>query len=112
MKRSLRLVLTILVGSGALIAGAAPASSGHSTPAPAPASFEACPTHLIAPYGGTDGWSTINVQANFARAFVTPSRMMTCQYRFGAGAPFFGIQKPCPVGSRCIAVRNGFRIVP
>lgn len=110
MKRSLKLVLAVLVGTGALLAGATNASRGHS--APAPASFEACPTHLIAPYGGTDGWSTVNVQANFARAVVAPGRIMTCQYRFGSGPVFFGIQKPCPAGSRCIAVVNGFRIVP
>ena len=110
MNRSLRLVLGILIGSFALLAGATPSSRGHSSPTPA--SFVPCPTHLIAPYGGTDGWSTVNVQANFARALVTPAKMMVCQYRFGSGAPFFGIQKACPAGSRCIPVRNGFRILP
>jgi hypothetical protein len=37
---------------------------------------------------------------------------MTCQYGFGAAPrPFFGIQKPCPAGYRCIPDRAGFRIV-
>ena len=110
MKRSLKLVLAVLVGTGALLAGATNASRGDS--APAPASFEACPTHLVAPYGGTDGWSTVNVQANFARAVVAPGRIMTCQYRFGSGAVFFGIQKPCPTGSTCTARPKGFLVTP
>ncbi len=110
MKRSLKLTFTILIGICALLASATGYTRAHSSPAQA--SFIPCPTHLIAPYGGTDGWSTIQVQANFARALVTPTRMMTCQYRFGTGRPFFGIQKPCPAGSRCIAVRRGFRVIP
>jgi hypothetical protein len=108
MKRSLKLVLGILIGSCTLLAGAT--SRGHSSPTQP--LFIPCPTHLIAPYGGTDGWSTVNVQANFARALVTPAKVMVCQYRFGLGKPFFGIQKPCPAGSRCIPVRNGFRVLP
>jgi len=110
MKRISKLVLSILIGSCALLSGATHSSLGHSSPAPA--TFVPCPTHLIAPYGGTDGWSTINVQANFARALISPDKKMTCQYRFGTGAPAFGIQKPCPPGSRCIPVRNGFRVIP
>jgi hypothetical protein len=105
-----KLAITILIGICALFAGAAPASRGN--PSPASPLFVPCPTHLIAPYGGMDGWSTINVQANFARALMAPGRKMTCQYRFGSGAPFFGIQKPCPVGSTCIVRRNGFLITP
>ena len=105
-----KLVLTILIGCCALFAGAAPASRGNASQA-SPL-FMPCPTHLIAPYGGMDGWSSINVQANFARALMAPGRIMTCQYRFGSGAPFFGIQKPCPAGSRCVVRRNGFMIFP
>ena len=110
MNRTSRLVLSIVIGSCALLVGATPHS--HSNASPAPATFEHCPSHLIAPYGGMDGWSTINVQANFARALLSPTGMMTCQYRFGSGRPFFGIQKACPAGKRCIPLRNGFRIVP
>jgi hypothetical protein len=110
MKRSLKLVLSTLIGGCIFLAGATASSTSHASPAQV--AFEACPTHLIAPYGGTDGWSTINVQANFARAVVTPARMMACQYRFGSGAIFFGIQKRCPLGARCIPTKNGFRIVP
>lgn len=109
MNTTLKLVLGISIMSCVLLAGATTTSRGSSPPQ---AAFIACPTHLIAPYGGMDGWSTINVQANFARAVLSPTKMMTCQYRFGSGQIFFGIQKPCPVGSRCIAVKNGFRILP
>ena len=105
-----KLALTILIGICALFAGAAPASRGNASPA-SPL-FVPCPAHLVAPYGGMDGWSSINVQANFARALMAPGRKMTCQYRFGSGAPFFGIQKTCPAGSTCIVRRNGFLIVP
>ncbi len=110
MKRTLHLVLVILILGCALPAGAKTFSRGKASPNQV--AFMTCPTHLIAPYGGMDGWSTINVQANFARALMSPTRMMTCQYRFGTGRPFFGIQKPCPPGARCIPVRNGFRILP
>ena len=114
MKRRLKLVLAILLGiliaSCALVTGATPASRVHSSPTPALVVL--CPKHLVAPYGGTDGWSTVNVQANFARALVTPARKMVCQYRFGSGRPFFGIEKPCPVGSTCTPRPNGFLITP
>ena len=109
MKRSLRLVLSILIASCALLTAAT--TSSHSNTSPNQVALVTCPPHLIAPYGGMDGWSTINVQANFARALMAPGNLMTCQYRFGSGKPFFGIQKPCPSGARCIAVRNGFRLV-
>ena len=110
MKRSLKLVLGILIGSCALVTGATPSSPGHSSPTPALVVL--CPKHLVAPYGGTDGWSTVNVQANFARSLVTPAKKMVCQYRFGSGKPFFGIEKPCPAGSTCTPRRNGFLVTP
>ena len=110
MKRRLKLVLVILIGSCALVTGATPSSRSHSSPTPALVVL--CPPHLVAPYGGTDGWSTVNVQANFARALVTPAKKMVCQYRFGSGRPFFGIEKPCPAGSTCTPRRNGFLITP
>lgn len=110
MKRTLKLVLGLLIATCTLMAGATTSSRGHASPAQA--LFVPCPTHLVAPYGGMDGWSTINVQANFARAVLSPTKLMTCQYRFGSGAIFFGIQKPCPPGARCIPVRNGFRVIP
>jgi hypothetical protein len=110
MKRSLKLVLGILIGSCVLATGATPSSPTHSSPTSA--LFVPCPAHLVAPYGGTNGWSTVNVQANFARALVTPAKVMVCQYRFGSGRPFFGIQKPCPAGSTCTPRRNGFLILP
>jgi hypothetical protein len=110
MNRSLRLVLSILIVSCALLTAVTPSS--HSNTSPSQVALVTCPPHLIAPYGGMDGWSTVNVQANFARALMAPGNLMTCQYRFGSGRPFFGIQKPCPSGSRCIPVRNGFRVVP
>ena len=114
MKRSLKLVLAILLGiliaSCALVTGATPSSPVHSSPTPALVVL--CPAHLVAPYGGTNGWSTVNVQANFARALVTPAKKMVCQYRFGAGKPFFGIEKPCPAGSTCTPRPNGFLITP
>jgi hypothetical protein len=54
------------------------------------------------------------VQANFAAAMVSPQGVMTCQYGFGGPhpKPFFGIQKPCPAGFKCVAERNGFRTIP
>ena len=114
MNRRLKLVLAILLGiliaSCALVTGATPASRVHSSPTPALVVL--CPKHLVAPYGGTDGWSTVNVQANFARSLVTPAKKMVCQYRFGSGVPFFGIEKPCPVGSTCTPRPNGFLITP
>jgi len=110
MKRRLKLVLGILIGSCALVTGATPSSRVHSSPSPA--LLVLCPPHLVAPYGGTDGWSTVNVQANFARSLVTPTRKMVCQYRFGTGRPFFGIEKPCPVGSTCVPRPKGFLITP
>ena len=115
MKRSLKLALAILIGSCALVAVATPFSRVHSSPghsSPSPALVVLCPPHLVAPYGGTDGWSTVNVQANFARALVTPAKKMVCQYRFGSGRPFFGIEKPCPAGSTCTPRRNGFLVTP
>jgi predicted metal-binding transcription factor (methanogenesis marker protein 9) len=109
MNRTLTIVFGILLIGGGLLVAALGSSRGKAAAA---ASFVPCPAHLVAPYGGTDGWSTINVQANFARALMAPGNKMTCQYRFGSGSVFFGIQKPCPVGSLCVAVRNGFRITP
>ena len=48
----------------------------------APGQSIACPASLSAPYGGNDGWSSIQVQANFADALVSEG-LMTCQYGFG-----------------------------
>ena len=110
MNRSLKLVLSILIGSCALVTGATPPSRVQSSPSPALVVL--CPTPLVAPYGGTAGWSTVNVQANFARALVTPAKKMVCQYRFGSGKPFFGIEKPCPAGSICTPRPNGFLVTP
>ncbi len=106
MKKTAILVTGLLMAVGVMFAGTAASSSGSAFANPD--SFIPCPPHLVAPYGGSGGWSTVNVQANFARALVTPARVMVCQYRFGNGAPFFGIEKPCPAGARCIAERDGF----
>jgi hypothetical protein len=108
MKKTAMLVIGLLLAVCAMFAGATPSSSGNARANPD--SFIPCPAHLVAPYGGSGGWSTVNVQANFAQALVTPQNLMVCQYRFGNGGPFFGIEKPCPVGSRCIAERDGFRV--
>jgi len=106
MKKTAMVLIGLLMAVGVMFAGATPSSSGNA----AADSFIPCPPHLVAPYGGS-GWSTVNVQANFAHALVTPQRVMVCQYRFGSGTTFFGIEKPCPPGSRCIAERDGFRIM-
>jgi hypothetical protein len=108
MKKTAMLVIGLLMAVGVMFAGATPSSSGNALAVPD--SFIPCPAHLVAPYGGGGGWSTVNVQANFAHAMITPQNVMVCQYRFGSGIPFFGIEKPCPVGSRCIAERDGFRV--
>ena len=108
MKKSAMVILGLVMVVGVMVAGATRPASGNV--AADPDSFVPCPAHLIAPYGGSGGWSTINVQANFANALVTPQGIMVCQYRFGSGATFFGIEKPCPAGSRCIAERDGFRV--
>jgi hypothetical protein len=110
MKKIAKLGFGLFILAAALFVGANRSASGNASANPD--SFVACPAHLIAPYGGTDGWSSINVQANFAKALVTPQKVMVCQYRFGSGAPFFGIEKPCPAGHRCVAERAGFRVVP
>lgn len=109
MNTALKLILGVSILGCALLVASFGTSRGKAA---APALFVPCPAHLIAPYGGTDGWSTVNVQANFARALMAPGKKMTCQYRFGSGAIFFGIQKPCPAGSVCVVRRNGFLITP
>lgn len=112
MKKKSKLAFGLLIAIGVFLAAT---PSSQSDPASATqAQFIECPANLVAPYGGDDGWSTIQVQANFARAIVSPKGLMTCQYGFCGRPPrpFFGIQKPCPAGFRCIAVRNGFRLVP
>jgi hypothetical protein len=108
MKKTAMLAIGLLMAVGVMFAGATPSSSGNA--AASPDSFIPCPAHLVAPYGGSGGWSAVNVQANFAHALVTPTGMMVCQYRFGSGAPFFGIEKPCPGQARCIPERDGFRV--
>ena len=107
MKKTAMVLIGLLMAVGVMFAGATPSSRGNAA---APDSFIPCPPHLVAPYGG-NGWSTVDVQANFAHAMVTPQRVMVCQYRFGSGTTFFGIEKPCPAGMRCIAERDGFRIM-
>ena len=108
MKKTAILVIGLLMAVGVMFAGATPSSSGNALANPD--SFIPCPPHLVAPYGGSGGWSTVNVQANFAHALVTPAHIMVCQYYFGSGATFFGIEKPCPAGLRCVAERDGFRV--
>jgi hypothetical protein len=110
MKKIAKLTFGLFVIAGALFLGANHSASINA--AVTPDSFIACPTHLIAPYGGSGGWSSVNVQANFAKALVTPQRVMVCQYRFGAGAPFFGIEMPCPAGKHCVAAPKGFHVTP
>jgi hypothetical protein len=108
MKKTAMLVLGLLMAVGVMFAGATPSLSGNALAEPD--SFIPCPAHLVAPYG-SNGWSTVNVQANFTHALVTPQGLMVCQYRFGSGAAFFGIERACPAGSRCTAERDGFRVV-
>lgn len=108
MNRTLKLIFCLLIGGCALLAAVPGSSRGEAAQSPL---FVPCPANLVAPYGGTDGWSSINVQANFARALMAGNKM-TCQYRFGSGSIFFGIQKTCPAGSKCVARRNGFLITP
>ena len=109
MNRRLTVIFGVLIVGCGLLAAAFGSSRGKAA---APALSVPCPASLVAPYGGSDGWSTVNVQANFARAVMSPDKKMTCQYRFGSGAIFFGIQKPCPAGSVCVVRRNGFLITP
>jgi hypothetical protein len=110
MKKIAKLTFGLFIIASGLFIGANHSASGNASMSPA--AFIACPPHLIAPYGGSGGWSTVNVQANFAKVLVTPNRVMVCQYRFGSGAPFFGIEMPCPAGKRCVAERDGFRVTP
>lgn len=76
--------------------------------------FVACPSKVVARFGGFEGWSSIGVQANFAKALVDEQhQLITCQYGFGSKPePFFGIQKPCPTGFRCVVEGYGFRLWP
>ncbi|MFY9618846.1 MAG: hypothetical protein WAM70_16615 [Pyrinomonadaceae bacterium] len=108
MNRHLTVIFGVLIVGGALLAAAFGSSRGKA----ASPLFVPCPPHLIAPYGGADGWSTIQVQANFAKAVMAPGKKMTCQYRFGSHPIAFGIQKPCPAGSVCVAKPKGFLITP
>ena len=111
MNKPARLALGVLIAVGILLTTASPSLSDPASAAQA--NFVKCPPHLVAPYGGDDGWSSITVQANFVRAVMAPKGLMTCQYGFGKHpTPFFGIQKPCPPGFRCVAVRGGFRVLP
>lgn len=71
MNRRLIIVFGVLIVGGALLAESVGSSRGKAA---APALFVPCSPHLIAPYGGTDGWSTVNVQANFARAIMAPGK--------------------------------------
>ena len=72
-----------------------------------------CPPVVVAPFGGFDGWSQIQVGANSVRAFVAPNGLLTCQYGLGRNPePIFGIQRPCPNGQRCRAQGHGFLVTP
>ena len=110
MKKIAKLAFGLSIIVGALFIGANQSASSNASVTPD--QFVPCPPHLVAPYGGISGWSTINVQANFAHALVTPHRLLVCKYRFGTGAAFFGIERPCPPGHRCVAERDGFRVTP
>jgi hypothetical protein len=110
MKKHLTLMLGLFMILGVFLAASTRSSSGYAS---AQTNFVPCPANLVAPYGG-NGWSTIQVQANFAKAIVTPQGLMTCQYGFGGPKPkpFFGVSKPCPAGHHCVVQGNGFRITP
>jgi hypothetical protein len=112
MKKQITLVLGLLIVLGVFFTASTRSSSGFAS---AQTNFVPCPANLVAPYGG-NGWSTIQVQANFAKAIVTPQGLMTCQYGFGGPnpkpRPFFGVSKPCPAGKHCVVQGNGFRITP
>lgn len=112
MKKRAMLAFAILIAVGLLLMTVTK-SSGSDASAPAtPDQIIKCPVSLVAPYGG-NGWTTIQVQANFAAAVVSPQGLMTCQYGFGQQpAPFFGIQRRCPPGHRCVVEGNGFRVTP
>ena len=111
MNKHAKLAIGTFVAVGLLLLLAAQSRSINASAAPD--NFVGCPPHLIAPYGGGGGWSSIQVQANFAAAVVTQQNLMVCQYGFGQHPrPFFGIEKPCPSGFRCIAERDGFRLTP
>jgi hypothetical protein len=113
MKKYTTLMLGLFIVVSVSLATSTRSVSGYA--AAQPGNFVACPAFLVAPFGG-NGWSTIQVQANFAAAIVTPQGLMTCQYGFGGPIPkpkpFFGVSKPCPAGFRCVAERNGFRLRP
>jgi len=114
MKIHAKPVLGLLIAVGLLLITVTKSPSSNAEASAGPDNFIQCPASLVAPYGGNDGWSTIQVQANFAAALVTPQGVMVCQYGFGSPhpKPFFGIEKPCPAGNRCVAQRNGFRVIP
>jgi hypothetical protein len=112
MKKHMTLVAGLLIVLGAFLTASTGSSNGLAA---GQARFVACPASLVAPYGG-NGWSTIQVQANFAKAVVTPQGLMTCQYGFGGPnpkpKPFFGVSQPCPAGMHCTVSGNGFKITP
>jgi hypothetical protein len=112
MKKKMTLMLGLLIVLSVVFTVSTRSSSGYAS---AQARFVQCPANLVAPYGG-NGWSTIQVQANFAKAVVTPQGLMTCQYGFGGPnpkpKPFFGVSQPCPAGMHCVVQGNGFRITP
>ena len=112
MKKRVMPAFGILIAVGLLLMVVAKSSGSNAAASAAPDQIIKCPASLVAPYGG-NGWSTIQVQANFAAAVVTPQGVMTCQYGFGQQPnPFFGIQKRCPPGHRCVVQGNGFRVTP
>lgn len=110
MKVHTKLGLGLLIAAALLFATASQSSDGNA--ATPQQNFIECPASLIAPYGGSGGWSTIQLQANFAKAVMDGTKM-TCQYGFGANPkPVFGIQKPCPAGLKCVPFKNGFKLTP
>jgi hypothetical protein len=113
MKKRVMLAFGILIAVGLLLMVVAKSSGGNASASAAPDQIIKCPASLVAPYGG-NGWSTIQVQANFAAAAVTPQGLMTCQYGFTSPTPtpFFGIQRRCPPRHKCVVEGNGFRITP
>jgi hypothetical protein len=112
MKKRAMMVFGILLAAGLLLMTVTKSSGSDASALAMPDQIIKCPVSLVAPYG-SNGWSTIQVQANFAAAAVTPQGLMTCQYGFGQQPkPFFGIQKRCPPGHRCVVQGNGFRATP
>ena len=76
MKIAVMLTVSMLLFAGGLFWGVRGPAAQSETTIP-------CPRAVDAPFGGFDGWSQIEVQANFARALVARNGLLTCQYGFG-----------------------------